>query len=123
MIGPAPMMRMEEMSVRLGIIRPLIYKDRRRRRLFVKRWSMHCPCPGFATPAVIFDPAKDFDLETLFRQRTDGRFVDRLLGFEKQVEIAFLILFAVEFDKAELAGDGQHPFEILLAPTEADIDG
>src|SRR3546814_14561680 len=33
-----------------------------------------------------------------------------------------LILFAVQFDEAELAGDGQDALEILFAALEADID-
>lgn len=83
---------------------------------------MHAPRPGLATPAVIFDAAEDFDLEAFLRQRPDRLFIDRLLAFEKQEQVAILILFAVQLDEAELAGDGQDALEILFAAPEADVD-
>src|SRR3546814_2788162 len=78
--------------------------------------------PGLATPAVIFDATEDFDLEAFLRQCADRLFIDGLLAFEEQEQVAILILFAVQFDEAELAGDGQDALEILFAALEADID-
>ena len=83
---------------------------------------MHVPRPGFATPAVIFDAAQDFDLEALLCEGADRLFIDRLLAFEEEEQVAILVLLAVQFDEAELAGDSKDAFEILFAALEADID-
>ena len=56
---------------------------------------MHAPRPSLATPAVIFDAAQDFDLEAFLRQRADRLFIDGLLAFEEEEQVAILILFAV----------------------------
>ena len=83
---------------------------------------MHAPRPRLATPAVIFDAAQDFDLEAFLRQGTDRLFIDRLLAFEEQEQVAVLILFAVQLYEAELAGDGEDALEVLFAALETDID-
>jgi len=81
---------------------------------------MHTPT-GLATPAVIFDAAQDFDLEAFLCERADRLFINGLLAFEEKKKIAILILLAVQFDEAELAGDGEDALEILLATLEADV--
>lgn len=85
--------------------------------------SMHTPRLRLAAPAVIFDAAEDFDLEAFAGQRADRGFIDRLHAFKEQEQVALLILLAVQFDHAELAGDGQDAFEILFATSEADVHG
>src|SRR5688572_9060007 len=83
---------------------------------------MQAPCPGLATPAVIFDAAQDFDLEAFLRQRADRLFIDGLHAFVEQEQVAILIFLAVQFDEAELAGELQDALKILLAAPETDVD-
>ena len=53
---------------------------------------MHRPRPGLAPPAVIFDAAEYFDLEAFLRQRADRGFVDCLFAFQKQEQVATLLV-------------------------------